>query len=218
MNGYAVIEQSVDVAGRRWRLKALKDRQQFHDPSGAYEAAGVSSANWPLFGIVWPAGVMLAEYMATCSIVGEKILEVGCGLALSSLVVHSRGGDVTASDIHPLAGHFLADNASRNHLAPVPFKIIDWAQGDGTTTYSLIIGSDLLYERGQPELLASFVGTHCDACGTVVLTDPGRGQMGRFNRLMRLNSFSVDERFDGKSRLVRYMRSTLSHQGARSTT
>lgn len=218
MTDYAVIEQQVRVAGRTWRLKTLKDRQQYYDPDGAFEAAGVAPAAWPMFGVVWPAGRRLAEYMATCPIDGARILEVGCGLGLASMVVHGRGGQVTASDIHPLAGEFLADNAARNHLSPVTFRLIDWHRAYHDLVFDMIIGSDLLYERDQEAPLSTFIDRHTAADARVLLTDPGRGQVARFNRLMAANGFSVDQSFSGKSRLVRYARSTLSHQPAMSTT
>lgn len=218
MTGYETVLREVDVAGRTWALETLKDRSQFFDPDGAHEAAGVAPASWPLFGVIWPAGLVLAEYAATCPIDGIRILEVGCGLGLASMVIAARGGNITASDVHPLAGEFLTRNAGRNRVAPPAFRIVDWRRQDDTAPYDVIIGSDLLYERGQPERLAAFLARHCAAAGQVVITDPGRGQIARFNQRMSAAGFSVNEDRRGKARLVRYSRSTLSHQGARSTT
>ena len=45
---------------------------------------------------------------------GMKILEVGCGIGLCSLVLQRRGADITASDYHPLAEEFLRFNAALN--------------------------------------------------------------------------------------------------------
>lgn len=218
VTGYEVAEQQVDIAGRTWRLETLKDRQQFHDPDGEFEAAGVAPAAWPMFGVVWPAGLLLAEHMAGHPVEGLRILEVGCGLGLASMILHARGADVTASDLHPLAGEFLAGNARRNGLSSPRFRIVDWRRDCCDAAFDLIIGSDLLYERGQAEPLANFIDRHCTADSKVILTDPGRGQVARFNRLMSARGFSVDQTFDGKSRLVRYARSTLSQKASMSTT
>lgn len=171
-----------------------------------------------MFGVIWPAGLMLADYMAQFPTDGIRILEVGCGLALASMVLHARQGNVTASDFHPLAGEFLADNAARNGLAPLPFRVIDWRRDYPDLEFDLIIGSDLLYERDQDSLLAHFIDFHCSANGKVILTDPGRGQVSRFNRLMAARGFSAEQTFAGKARLVRYSRSTLSQKDASSTT
>ena len=218
VTAYEVIEQEVEVAGRTWRLRTLKDRQQYFDPEGEFERAGVSPATWSMFGVVWPAGLMLAEHMASCPVDGIRILEVGCGLGLASMVVHERGGNILASDIHPLAGNFLAENAELNGLSPLSFQVIDWSRDNDDLVFDLIIGSDLLYERDQETMLAKFIDLHCAAEGKVIFTDPGRGQVSRFNRLMAGNGFSVEQTFSGRSRLLRYGRSTLSHQDDMSTT
>ena len=97
------------------------------DPLGEAERIGISSAAWPLFGLVWPSGAHLAARLALRPVrLGERILEVGCGLALASLVGHRRGADVTASDRHPLAEHFLEENLRLNDLAPMKYRHGDW--------------------------------------------------------------------------------------------
>lgn len=216
--GYSVVEQTVDIGGRTWSLVTLEDRQQYHDPEGRIEAAGVSPATWSLFGVIWSSGIALAQFVADYPVDNLRVLEVGCGLGLASMVMHARGADVTASDIHPLAAGFLADNLQRNDLPPMPFKVIDWTGCADQGQYDLIVGSDLIYERDQPESLAAFVDAHCTAKGEIILADPGRGQVGRFNRLMTDRGFSPAELARGKARLVRYRRSTRDHQGATSTT
>lgn len=65
---------------------------------------GISSATWPLFGIVWASGTVLAHLMAEQEIDGLRILEVGCGIALASLVLNQRHANITATDYHPEAG------------------------------------------------------------------------------------------------------------------
>ena len=42
---------------------------------------------WPLFGLLWPSGAQLAARLGARPVTpGERILEIGCGLALASLV------------------------------------------------------------------------------------------------------------------------------------
>lgn len=101
--GYDVKFQRVGVGGGAdLQIRSLLDKQQFSDPFGLALAAGISSATWPLFGLVWPSAQKLADLMQTWELKGKRVLELGCGLALASLVVHRREGNVTASDCHPL--------------------------------------------------------------------------------------------------------------------
>ena len=70
-----------------------------------------------MFGLVWPSGVQLALHMAQRPwLANERVLEIGCGLALASMVCHRMGMDVTASDCHPLASDFLLENVRLNDL------------------------------------------------------------------------------------------------------
>ena len=121
MPGYNVETNTHRIGKLDYQVRALSDRRQYSDPDGEAERAGVTAASWPLFGVLWPAGMALAEAMCVIPIAGRRILEVGCGLGLASLVLRRRGADITASDHHPLAGAFLRHNTDLNRLAPIPF-------------------------------------------------------------------------------------------------
>lgn len=199
--GYRTRLEQVLVKGASPLLvRALFDHQQFYDPCGLAQSLGISSAIWPLFGQIWPSGAMLASKMAARPVChNEKILEIGCGLALASLVAHRRGARITASDTHPLAGRFLQDNVRLNQLQHLPYKHGQW--GDATTlperleartltdTYDLIIGSDLLYERDTPLQLAEFIHRHAAPQAEVWVVDPDRGHRPAFNRKMAAHGF-----------------------------
>ncbi len=47
--------------------------------------------------------------------------------------------------------------------------------------FDLIIGSDLLYERSQPEQLAAFVQPHASPQAEVLIVDPNRGNRSAFH-------------------------------------
>ena len=183
--GYAVKFETVRGNGADLRMRSLLDRQQFHDPAGEAEQAGISSALWPLFGLLWPSGQVLAHTMLAFELDGKRILELGCGLALASMVIHRRGGDVTASDCHPLAESFLKENLRLNHLPPMKYRTGNWGRSASDMgRFDLIIGSDLLYDRNQPQALSAFIDEHSCSTVEVVIVDPDRGNISGFNRHM----------------------------------
>ncbi|MBC7956759.1 MAG: SAM-dependent methyltransferase [Cytophagales bacterium] len=194
MPGYQIKLETISVAGLAMQVRSLLDKQQFHDPDGEAERIGISSAAWPLFGLVWPSALVLAAHMQDAALGERRILEVGCGLGLASLSLHRRHGDVTASDCHPLAGIFLDENVRLNVLPALPYLHGDWAAvNEGLGLFDLIIGSDVLYERDQPAALAAFIERHSQAAMEVVIVDPDRGNRAGFNRLMDGLGFEREE-------------------------
>lgn len=233
MPGYQIKQERIVITGTTdLIIRSLLDRQQFADPHGQARRMGISSASWPLFGLAWPSGLRLAACMAARPMVsGEKILELGCGLALPSLICHRLGANITASDCHPLAGVFLLENLALNHMAPMKYCHGDWMPAPQVHAddevlpvsvagrFDLLIGSDLLYERDVSGSLAGFIGQHALPKAEVWIVDPDRSNRSAFNRLMREQGFDRSEtRLDllatehalaYKGRLLKYQRADV---------
>lgn len=184
--GYEVKIQRVAIAGGSGLdIRSLIDRQQYADPFGEAEAAGISPAGWPLFGQVWPSGRQLADLMQSWELGARRVLEIGCGLGLASLVIHRRGGNITASDCHPLTEAFLRFNLRINQLSPMQYQAGNWGRSNPSLgEFDLIIGSDVLYERDQPAALAAFIDRHSAGVAEVLIVDPNRGNRPAFRRAM----------------------------------
>ncbi len=190
MLGYEVETVTHRVGGSDFRVRTLLNKQQFSDPDGSAERAGVSPASWPLFGVVWPAGLALAEEMSHFPVAGKSILELGCGIGLTSLVLARRGANITACDYHPLAAEFLRQNTELNGLAPITFHVASWLGPNPLLgRFDLIIGSDLLYERDHAALLAGFIALHTHPSAQVLIADPGRGYVKPFSALMAAQGY-----------------------------
>jgi predicted nicotinamide N-methyase len=221
--GYDTRVITVHVGGQPYILRVLSDRQQFADPDGHGKRMGISSAQWSLFGQLWPAGRLLAQAMLHIDIQGKRILELGCGIGLASLVLQQRGADVVASDVHPLAESFLAYNAALNQLPAVHFRQMHWDRPLQTLgEFDMIVASDVLYERDHASLLASVVERHARPHTEVVVTDPGRGNSAPFTRMLAAQGFEMTQErcaMDdndaglGRGNILRYQRN--SHAAAR---
>lgn len=191
MPDYQVKFETIAIGNVSFCIRSLKDRQQFSDPQGKAEKLGISSASWPLFGMIWPSALVLAEAMSQFPIQGKRILEIGCGIALASLVLHQRGANITASDFHPLVEPFLQTNIALNHLLPINFQTGNWSlPNPGLGEFDLIIGSDVLYERSHSSLLSAFIDRHSHKPVDVIIVDPGRGHYRKFNQAMATLGYS----------------------------
>lgn len=204
MPGYLTKQESIAIAGERdLQIRSLLDLQQHADPDGAAARLGISSAQWPLFGLLWPSGAHLAARVALRPVrAAERVLEIGCGLGLASLVAHRRGADVTASDVHPMAEAFLRENLRLNRLPPMKYRHGPWAlpvppavagPDDLQGRFDLIIGSDVLYERDEAGVLAAFIARHAAPVAEVWIADPDRGNRPAFNRHMSAQGYARQE-------------------------
>ncbi len=238
--GYLTKQESIAIAGvDDLLIRSLLDKNQFHDPLDEALNLGISSATWPLFGLLWPSGARLAERMAQRPVTSERILEIGCGLALSSLVAHRRGANVTASDCHPLTHAFLDQNTQLNDLQPIPYRHGLWGMAaireDGMPVrtqahdaplsglFDLIVGSDILYERDDEGTLAQFIDEHAADNSEIWVIDPNRGNRSAFHKHMARVGFAMHEQVldraahDGidayKGRMLTYTRQG-QHSGA----
>ncbi|KEA64126.1 SAM-dependent methyltransferase [Marinobacterium lacunae] len=186
--------QTLEIGGHDIHLRTLRDNQQFSDKEGVAEGLGISSATWPIFGIVWASGQVLAHHMIDYEIKGKRILEVGCGIGLSSLLLNQRNADISATDYHPEAGGFLTENVRINGGRTIPFTRTGWGDdADGMGLFDIIIGSDLLYEAEHASLLSEFIDRHAHHYCEVIIVDPGRGNQNRFSKAMDSLGYALNK-------------------------
>jgi len=150
---------------------------------------GISSATWSMFGVVWDSSQVLAHYMLQCmresDLEEQRILEVGCGVGLTSLMLNCRGMNITATDHHPEAERMLERNTQLNGGPGIPFVCTGWEEEESRLgRFDLILGSDILYDRRHLEALARFIDDHANPASEVVIADPGRGECGRFGKIL----------------------------------
>lgn len=195
MLDFQVRFDTICVSGINYRIRSLLDLQQYFDPLGEAKLAGISSASWSLFGKIWPSARVLALAMSTFELAEKRILEIGAGLALPSLVAHRRAANVTVSDWHPLSEAFLQQNVLLNGLEPIKYHLGSWDQSNaGLGIFDLIVGSDVLYERQQPKQLAAFIDRHAAKTVEVIIVDPDRGNRSGFCHEMSLLGYQFNSR------------------------
>ena len=190
---YDVAWRTEVVRGRSYDLLVLRDLEASADAlwehvRGVPGATERYEALIPLFGWLWPSARVLAESVGVAP--GARVLELGCGLALPSLVCAAAGAEVLATDAHPDVPAFLAENLARNGLS-VEFRALDWRGADLAGTFDHVLASDVLYERALPELAAAVFARHLAPGGTGWLADPGRPWLEEFEAAARRRGLSV---------------------------
>ena len=71
--------QTVEFGKTDIHLCTLRDKQEFSDPDQVAHDLGIFSAQWSLFGVVWPSSLVLAHYVCDYQTDGKRILVIGCG-------------------------------------------------------------------------------------------------------------------------------------------
>jgi predicted nicotinamide N-methyase len=113
------------------------------------EAAFERDEFLPYWAELWPASTALAA--ALPEVAGLRVVELGCGLGVPSLVAAARGAEVTATDWAPDAIDLLRENAERNRLE-LRAEVRDWRE-PWEERFDLVLAADVLYEQRNVEPL-----------------------------------------------------------------
>jgi predicted nicotinamide N-methyase len=103
----------------------------------------------PYWAELWPAARALAA--ALPEVAGLRVVELGCGLGVPSLVAAARGAHVTATDWADEAIRLLHENADRNGIK-LRAERRDWRE-PWEDRFDLSLAADVLYERRNVEPL-----------------------------------------------------------------
>lgn len=216
MSNYELKHETIVINKFAYLISSLKDTQQYDGDDKESETIGISSATWSLFGVVWPTSVVMASNVHKYGMAGKRVLEIGCGIGLCSIVLHRMGIDVTASDYHPLAQSFLDRNILGNRLEPIKYQTGNWeAENENLGKFDYVIGSDILYQPAHARAVSRFIDRHSNAEVQVIIGDPNRENRSRFTREMIDLGYSHHfEKFDQqledgrrcKGRILHYRR------------
>lgn len=158
----------------------------------------------PLFGDLWPSAKALCLYIENAGTKGLSVLELGCGLALPSILASKLGAKkVIASDYHLDCQAYVEENCRLNSVSGVEFSCLDWRQAESAPKADLIVASDILYEPDIYEDLVTFLWACCHGKSKVVIADPDRVFREDFDQLMELQGFKVQGDWrDGKTKMT----------------
>ena len=142
------------------------------------------------------AAVALSRHLASMGdLSGHRAIELGCGLGLAGLTAGLLGARVSLTDYVPEAIEFACENARLNGLNEerVSCTLLDWENHDNLPSFSLILGSEILYDYFFHGALIDLLRRILAPGGTILLADRPRLAVSRFMGRMRDIGFRCRE-------------------------
>jgi predicted nicotinamide N-methyase len=162
---------------------------------------GAAGRPVPYWARTWPSGLALAAALrAAPPRPGSRVLELGCGLAVPSVVAARAGAVVLATDGAADAVAFAAHTLALNDVVATVAHA-DWSEhGDQLAErgpFDLVLAADVLYTRANVETALALLPRLLAPWGEVLLADPGRAGGRDFLAAARASFHVQRRRADG---------------------
>jgi predicted nicotinamide N-methyase len=164
-------EYHLRLEGRAWRILhtgailSHADEERF---------LGGDQPRLPYGIVLWPAAIALAHELATRSLRGARVLELGAGTGLPGIVAASLGAHVVQTDRQEVALHVSKTNAERNGVTTIEHRAADWTAWNDGAAYDWILGADILYAVSLHPHLRAIFERNLAPGGRLLLADPFR--------------------------------------------
>ena len=174
----------MEVSGRAYRLTHPSVADELID-EGEFDR----DERLPYWAEIWPSAIALARRLSKEDVAGRRVVELGVGVGLPTLVALDRGAGVLATDYYAAALDFTRHNARRNGLPEPETALLDWHDGPGAGAFDLVIAADVMYEERSTRSLARLLPGLLRPGGEALFADPGRRYEPLFRELVQENGF-----------------------------
>ena len=193
-----VVVRQVDLTGGAVYLVRPSDWEALRDE----EAVGGRPI--PYWARLWPSGEALGRELASKPPgPGMRVLELGCGLGLPSVVAARGGANVLATDGSTDAVAFTAHALALNELEATVAQA-DWGHDAEALVergpFDLVLAADILYTVANSDAALRILPRLLEPNGEIWLADPDRAGGRRFLAAARA-SFYLRTREVGDVRL-----------------
>lgn len=140
--------------------------------------ADVQDERIPYWAELWASAIGLSEYLIENQVITpeKKVLEIGCGLGLPSIVAGLLGAkDIIISDYFQEALDFAEMNWVKNlPHQKAQFLTMDWRNPPPSLKCDILLASDVAYEKRAFEPLLNAFKTFLNSNGTILISEPNR--------------------------------------------
>lgn len=146
------------------------------DADTVQQAWKQGSISFPYWSQVWPSSIALSTFIINNSyfVKNKKVLEMGSGLGLPSLVAAQYGASVICTDMQEEAMEAVKASAVHHGLHNLETRVLDWSSCTGDLDADTILLSDVNYEPAALEELSRLLRRVLKKGMTILLSTPQR--------------------------------------------
>jgi predicted nicotinamide N-methyase len=160
---YETEATEVVVNGKKFSILLPKYLYQFINPIDVFH-------DFPLWAKIWKASWVLSAYLAEMPVDGNRrILEVGGGVGLVSIVAAAFGHQITMTEYNPDALNFARANACRNNCPELPIFKLDWHHSELSQQFEMIVASEITYKEEDFSPLIQLFKSSLKPDGEIIL-------------------------------------------------
>ena len=147
--------------------------------------------------VIWGPSVALSQYMMKYqqkAISGRKVLELGCGLALPSMMAYRLGASaVLATDFHPQTLEQVQFHADLNQCS-IHVELVDWEYPTDVSDFraDIVLAADVIYGLALVPALVKIIERVLPKTSTLIIaTRDGRTGIHEFRDMMESHFVEV---------------------------
>ena len=212
-NQYALSVDSETFGKCSLRIHRIVNPDELLDDERVLSASHEEMEWHPYWVHSGAAATGLAHWLGGLSLDGVCVLDLGCGLGVTTAVIAAAGAVVTACDHAPPALEFPRLNTDP-FRERVDVRQFDWRHDVLDDTFELIVGSDILYNRADLPHLLKIFERNLRQGGAILLGDPARPLTNNLLKQIPEQGWTVTRRefttAVGEARIVIVWRGDLS--------
>lgn len=176
-----------------FRLKKVKNLDALVDQ--VTDELFAEDERLPYWAELWPSAIGLSHFLLRNPdlIKGKRVLELGVGLGLTSLVIRSlQPGRLLLTDYETDALQLVKENFLLNEFPEPEIQLLDWRQPHLQETFDRIVASDILYEERFFRPLILLFKRYLRFDGKIIIAEPNRAIAKKFFEMLMNFGFSYD--------------------------
>jgi predicted nicotinamide N-methyase len=160
---YETEATEIVINSKRFSILLPKYLDQFINPADVFH-------DFPLWAKIWKASWVLSGYLAAMPVdVNKRILEIGGGVGLVSIVAAAFGHRISMTEYNSDALNFARANASRNHCPDLPIFKLDWHHSELRDQFDMIVASEITYKEEDFSPLIQLFKSNLKVGGEIII-------------------------------------------------